>query len=432
MQYQLMRAFGRVLGLAWSQLNDNVFTGSSTPTAGQMANWPVMHPMDVICGPYTYQCMQNAFTLRPDDLSSLALLYPVVAGSALPGKVASNTNAIAVQGWVSFPTGQGMELLNMAVTRAPVNGAGWEPWQMVSGVTGVLFQQNGGNPVSGPELPAENVGVPYGIFEGMYNIGMVPVAAPSTGLRIVPEAINPLYTGEYAIGPYQRAPESLYGTPSTANSPFATPGPQEDFWITMADEPGSCAPGSDGTEVSPAVADGSGWWTGLLCGVGHASWWSVSVQAGRSWTLETTALDESGSVSLLKAQPVIGVWNASDPTGTLPTVASETVAMNAPALGVTQLKMPASASDGSYRMVVADQFGAGRPDFGYAVEWRPDHDYGPWLSAGESGDGEWCRGDGDELDGDADCGACAFATCRGCSGCRRGCDGTGRTHWRCE
>ena len=75
MQYQLMRAFGRVLGLAWSQVNDNVFIGAPQPTYAQMMHWPVMHPIDVICGTYTYQCMASPFTLRDDDLSNLALLY---------------------------------------------------------------------------------------------------------------------------------------------------------------------------------------------------------------------------------------------------------------------------------------------------------------------------------------------------------------------
>jgi hypothetical protein len=365
MQYQTMRAFGRVLGLAWSQVNDNVFTGSPTPTVGQMAHWPVMHPIDVVCGLYTYQCMQNAFTLRPDDLSSLALLYPVTAANATAGKVPSNTNAIAMQGWTSFSNGQGMELLNMTVTRAPANNYGWELWETVSGVAGVLFQQNAGNPVSGPETAAENVGAPYGVFEGEYLIGMVPVDAPYTGLLIRPEAINPLYTGEYAVGPYQRVPESVAVTQANAISPYAQAGPGEDFWITMSDEPDGCNPGNDGTEASPVVPDASGWWTGLLCGVGHSSWASVAVKAGRTWTLETTALDESGSATTAKAQPVLGVWNATDPTGTLPTVAGQAVAMNAMALGVTQLRMAATATDGNYRFVVSDQFGAGRPDFAY-------------------------------------------------------------------
>jgi hypothetical protein len=79
--------------------------------------------------------------------------------------------------------------------------------------------------------------------------------------------------------------------------------------------------------------------------------------------VEVTALDESGAATLNKAQPVIGVWNAGDPG--LPTVASAPVAMNAWALGVTQVQVPASGSAGTYTFAVADQFGAGRPDFGY-------------------------------------------------------------------
>ena len=115
MQYQLTRVFGRVLGLAWSQLNDNVFTGTSTVTAAQMALWPLMHPIDIICGFYTYQCMQNAFTLRPDDINALVSLYPVT-GSA-PGKTQSGLDSIAISGLVKFGSGQGMELVNVVAYR---------------------------------------------------------------------------------------------------------------------------------------------------------------------------------------------------------------------------------------------------------------------------------------------------------------------------
>ena len=48
MQYQLERVFGRVLGLAWSQANDNVFTGTPTPTYDQALHWPIMHPLDIL------------------------------------------------------------------------------------------------------------------------------------------------------------------------------------------------------------------------------------------------------------------------------------------------------------------------------------------------------------------------------------------------
>jgi hypothetical protein len=367
MQYQLMRAFGRVLGLAWSQLNDNIFTGSPQPTGAQMAYWPVMHPLDVVCGPYTYQCMTNAFTLRPDDLAALALLYPVTAANQTAGKVLNNTNGVNVEGWTYFADGQGMELLNMTVTRSSSDGVGWEGFQIASSMTGAAFQQNGGNPVTGPESAVDDVGTRWVDAEANWNIGNVPVAPTYTGLWIKPEAINPLYTGAYAIGPYQRTPMSVAGTVPTTISPFAQAGVQQAFWLTMNDEPAGCSPGNDGTETSPAAADASGQWSGLLCGLGHTSWWSVGVKANHSWTLETTALDENGVATVQKAQPVLGVWNASDATGTLPTVASQPVAMNAMALGVTQLRVPAAGADSSYRMVVADQFGAGRPDFAYGA-----------------------------------------------------------------
>jgi hypothetical protein len=89
----------------------------------------------------------------------------------------------------------------------------------------------------------------------------------------------------------------------------------------------------------------------------------VQVNAGSSWTLEVTALDESGAATMYKAQPVIGVWHKGD-VG-LPTVGSAPVSMNALAPGVTQLELPASASVGTYTFVVADQYGGGRPDFAY-------------------------------------------------------------------
>ena len=365
MQYQTMRAFGRVLGLAWSQLNDNIFTGATQPTAAQMAYWPVMHPIDVVCGPYTYQCMQNAFALRPDDASALALLYPVTSANLSAGKMLTQTNGVFVEGWTSFSTGQGMDGLNMTVRRVPSTVSSAEPFQIASGISGLEFQENAGNPVSGAEPASQNSGVVWPEQEAEYFIGSVPISGAWNGLVIEPEAINPLYTGSYALGPYVRTPMSVAGTAPGSISPFAQAGVQQAFWITMTDEPGSCSPGSDGTEAAPVAADPSGWWTGLLCGVGHASWWSVTAKANRSWTVETTALDENGIATVQKAQPVLGAWNAGDPTGTLPTVAAQPAAMNALALGVTQLRMSAASTDGSYRIVVADQFGGGRPDFAY-------------------------------------------------------------------
>ena len=83
LQYQLERAFGRVLGLGWSQTNDNVFTSVPVPTKNDAANWPIMHPIDVICGPYTYQCLPQPFTLRADDVAAVSAAVLYLAG---PGR----------------------------------------------------------------------------------------------------------------------------------------------------------------------------------------------------------------------------------------------------------------------------------------------------------------------------------------------------------
>ncbi|MES2391881.1 MAG: IPT/TIG domain-containing protein, partial [Acidobacteriota bacterium] len=66
-----------------------------------------------------------------------------------------------------------------------------------------------------------------------------------------------------------------------------------------------------------------------------------------------------------KLQPLIGVWNAADQLGTLPTVASTSVAMNSLAVGTTQVHMAAATAGSTLRIAVADQFGGGRPDFNY-------------------------------------------------------------------
>ena len=138
MQYQLTRAFGRVLGLAWSQVNDNVFTAASTVTINQENYWPVMHPLDVLCGAYTYQCMQNPFTLRPDDLNSLSGLYPIYSENLTAGKQLSGHDAVYSWARLTFPNGQGMDWVNVTVHR--LHAGVLEDWELVSATTGASYQ----------------------------------------------------------------------------------------------------------------------------------------------------------------------------------------------------------------------------------------------------------------------------------------------------
>jgi hypothetical protein len=177
MQYQLMRAFGRILGLGWSQTNDNVFTGTPAPTYFQALNWPIMHPIDIICGFYTYQCLPQPFTLRPDDLSALAMLYSIPRNQAPAGKTDTQYRANEIRGTLRFPNGQGMQGVN-------VTGIRWrqawdlpEAWQSVSSVTGFLYKGTNGNPVSGPAPDTVQASASIDpAYEGYYDLHRIPNA----------------------------------------------------------------------------------------------------------------------------------------------------------------------------------------------------------------------------------------------------------------
>lgn len=365
LQYDLVRAFGRVLGLGWTQLNDNVFTGAPTPTADQMSMWPVMHPIDVLCGPYTYLCMVNPFTLRLDDLNALATLYPVTASNVTPGKTLSLEGALEIDGSVQFPGWLGMDGVNVVATRY-LAGSQPEPWQAVSAITGVGSWKNGGNPVTGPSSAQDNVGAPNQQVAMRFVIAREPLTANFMTILTL-ENVNPLYTGAYSIGPFQRPPVTLSGTPE-----------RQAVWTTVAqgpafqgviqqDAPTACFDPLTGYESQPRGLDPSGFWSSNICSIGGNVWRTMTARAGRTWTIEITAQDESGGRTTSKLQPVIGVWNASDATGQLPTVAAQPIPMNTVVPGLTQLTVPAGSSDGDYRFTLADYYQGGRPDFAFSA-----------------------------------------------------------------
>jgi hypothetical protein len=371
LQYQLMRAFGRILGIGWSQTNDNVFTGTPRPNYNQALNWPIMHPIDIICGPYTDQCLPQPFTLRPDDIASLDLLYtiyPPFTPPVGPGKVSSLARANRLRGVVTFPNGQGMQGVNVVVHRLEPFWDVPEDWEIASGVTGFRFRSNAGNPVSGPPPAAiTNSGTTDPAQEGAYDIIGIPLQDWEVwqNLIITTQPINPLYTGPYSVGPYNSNSVIPSGTPPREEAYVM--GTYADLYLpfTIPDAVSSCAGSNDGTETGPSPADPQGWWTGTLCGYGHSAWSSFALKAQRSATIEVTALDEQGYATSAKAMPVIGVWNTTDATGTRPTAASTPAAFNTAYTGMTSLRVSSNAQAQDLRMVIADQRGDGRPDFAY-------------------------------------------------------------------
>jgi hypothetical protein len=382
LQYQLERAFGRVLGVGWSQTNDNVFTRAPQPTAVQALHWPIMHPIDIVCGPYTYQCLPQPFTLRDDDVAAISALYPMVVYGSFPptppapGKVWSYTQASKAYGTVSFPTGQGMAGVNVVLQRLRGGQAAAEGFQDVSSVSGFAFQQDAGNPVTGAATGmTASMGSPGSAMEGHYSFGWIPdidLAGANNGAMLgvlSTEAINPLYVGTHAVGPYVAEGVTPSGSSPSQTTQYALQ-PYLEGWDAIESDfapqnaAGDCPTGSDGTETAPQPVAAGGWWTGVLCTHGHTAWSSFAMQAGRTATLEVMALDESGLATTAKAMPLIGVWAGGDATGTLPTLAATPSAFNTVALGTTAVGV-ATTLAGGLRFVIADARGDGRPDFAY-------------------------------------------------------------------
>ncbi len=374
MQYQLERAFGRILGLGWSQLNDNVFTGTPQPTYQQALHWPIMHPIDIICGPYPYQCLPEPFTLRDDDLASISTLYPVPNNSVPPGKQATLTRGGSLQGNPRFPNQEGMAGVNFVLTRNNL------PWQVIDGyqdvstVSGNYAEQFHGSPVtSKPTGLAGSFGqiFPYYDVAGYYDFGYIPIPDNDIGVDILvhTEPINPLYTGEYAIGSYPLSTVNPSGNTLSWHLNYVTP-----YWSTYYEPPvQNAASGIDhtgGTQSSPAAIPATGWWTDVLCGPNqswsfdHTSWLSLPIRANRSFTAEITALTETGAATGNKLRPVLGLWNASDATSTLPTIAAAPIAFNGSVLGMTTLSAQTTAAK-TFRLALASETGDGRPDYNY-------------------------------------------------------------------
>ena len=382
MQYQLVRAFGRMLGLGWSQTNDNVFTGTPQPTYAQAMHWPIMHPIDIVCGLYTYQCLPQPFTLRDDDIGSISGLYPMRVVDQFPsippepGKVWSYIQASMAYGTMSFATGQGMQGVNVLLRRQQGGVPNPEAWYDVSAVTGSRFQGRGGNPVTGATSGlAESMGSTAQQWEGYYLMAWIPDIDPPTAGNgammgiFTTEAINPLYIGEHSVGPYSMGSVEPSGSPQAvwASNTFRVY--QYGFNavptnIAPSDAASDCNTTADGVESQPLPVAASGWWNDVLCAHGHTAWSSFSARAGRTATLEVTALDEGGHATIAKAMPLIGAWAATDPTGTLPTMAATPSAFNTTTLGMTASGVVATQAEG-LRFVIADARGDGRPDFAY-------------------------------------------------------------------
>lgn len=366
MSYELERAFGRLLGLDYAQVNPEALTNGEP---GGMLGWPVMQPDSGLCGPAGGQCIPQPSVLRYDDIAALNRLYPIAANNLanFPGKQLTAANTISIQGTIAFQTGTGMQGVN--VVARPLDPQGHPLYQYtVSAVSGALFGGNRGNAIAGFSDSSGQLLAKWGsndaTQQGFFDLSGMPLPPGTTtaNYQVSFEAIDPMYIHSSAVGPYVDGSPAPSGTMPTISVPGMSTGSQQMLTVSIADS----ATGEPGTaiasESSPRMLPASGMWFGRLSQVGQTDWLEFPVRGSRQFTIVTQSLDETGAPSNVKAMPMLGVWDAFLPVGSPPVGAG--AALNGWATGESWLAVTTSGDD-IVRLAVADQRGDGRPDYAY-------------------------------------------------------------------
>jgi hypothetical protein len=368
LQYQLVRAFGEALGLDWSQTNEEMFAANQITSDG-LAGWPIMHPMERLCNGTGGTCLPNGTTLRTDDIAALNRLYPVTGANlgGLTGKALTAAATISVQGAVTFARGQGMQGVNV-VLRPLVNGVP-EVSYTATAVTGRNFLGNEGNPITGATdargEPLTRFGVSDATQEGFFDLSGVPLppGVTQSDYQLTFESINPLYTNGESVGPYTTGQVTPSGTMPVITLTGLSAGSAVTETVVIGDSADEAQSGNDGSQTAPASVPPNGEWLGRMTGYGHSGWFAWWAQAGREFTIEAQALDETGASTETKAEMVIGAWNGTNAAGT-PPVTATVQPFNAQVPGLTALPVMTAAA-AEVRVGLADWRGDGRPDYAY-------------------------------------------------------------------
>ena len=375
LRYTLARMIGRSLGLDWSQLNDNVFTGSPAPTADDTAGFPLMHPEGGLCTS-SYGCVYNADQLRMDDRAAISRLYPVTSAN-LPqfaGKTVFASSTARMHGRVLFPgwnnaPADGMQGINIVARYIdPVTGAVSHAIA-ASSISGFLFRGNAGNQVTGFTSATgerfDHWGSDDPALRGSYDLAglEIPAGYNSARFQLTVEAMNPLYTGALASGPYKLAQVR----PSGAFAPLVLTVVRGGDLVQDILMQGAASAPMDSAEphsfAQPAAIPGAGAWMASLGYYNDVDWHSWHAGANRNFTLDVTALDDSGAPTTSKALPVIGLWAPDAAESDAPLAAQTWLNV---AGGTTRLHATLAAA-GNCKLALADARGDGRPDFRYSA-----------------------------------------------------------------
>lgn len=370
-EYRLVRVIGSVLGLGWSQANVNVQTGSPHPTIDDYLGFPVMHYTDAWgCVPIT-ACYASPYQLSMDDEAAISRLYPVTAQnqSSFPGKQVFSTSTARVYGSVYFTDTRGnrtqpMQGVNV-VARWIDPSTGQPSRQYVAtSISGFLFSGNEGNLITGFEDGSGDAYAEWGSnsvsVEGFFDLsGLQLPNGNSAQYQLTVEALDSHWSA--GVGPYSPGPVSPSGTASPVTLTLSAGSDvEQDILMTGSAQP---LPQPVSSWAVPAALPSGGDWVSSLSGYGNVPYFALTAQANRTLSVAVTALDESGHASEAKAQPVIGMWSASDPQGTAPPAFTPSPFNQIP-FGMTRLDAQVSTAS-TFLIGISDLRGDGRPDYHY-------------------------------------------------------------------
>ena len=366
MSFELERAFGRVLGLDFSQVNPGATANGET---GGTQGWPIMEPLSGACGASGGDCIPDPTVLRYDDIAALNRIYPITAANLanFPGKQLTAPSTISIQGEVAFRTGYGMQGVNVIARPLDANGNPLFQYT-VTAVTGASFSGNHGNPVTGFSDASGNPLTMWGSndpsLQGSFDLSGIPLppGVTTASYQVTFEAVDPLYILENSVGPYTQGQVSPSGALNTITLSNLSPGSTQTLSVTVAGSPVAGFNDAIGSESEPRPMATGGMWCGRLSQIGQTDWFTFPVRGNRIFTVVTQALDETGTPSNSKAMPSIGVWDAFDAAGATPIGAAP--GLNGLAAGETWLRVASSADD-IVRIGIADLRGDGRPDYAY-------------------------------------------------------------------
>jgi hypothetical protein len=366
MQFELERAFGRILGLDSAQVNPGALQNGEPDG---MQGWPVMQPISGTCGPAGGICIPDYTTLRYDDIAALNRIYPITPDNlgAFPGKVLTAANTVSIDGSLTFSTGAGMQGVN--VVARPLDRNGQPLYQYtVTAVSGAYFSGNHGNPVTGWNdahgNPLSQWGSNDAALQGYFDLRYMPLppGMSTATYQVTFERLDPLYIYADSVGPY------IYGSPDPSGTlpvlavPDLSAGMAQTLKETIADSATGAYQDAISTETAPRMLPPSGVWCGRLSQVGQADWFNFPIRGNRTFTIGTEALNEKGQPTNFKAMPVLGVWDAFAAPGTAAVGAAP--GLNGDAPGESWLQVT-SGGDDVVRLGIADMRGDGRPDFTY-------------------------------------------------------------------